>query len=38
MNPTANDMNVDAADVKMVVLDEIVMGPTVSLNNIIFVY
>ena len=38
MNPTANDMNVDAADVKMVVLDGIVMGPTVSLNNIIFVY
>jgi CxC5 like cysteine cluster associated with KDZ transposases len=39
MDPTAepiNDMDIDAADVKMVVLDGIVMGPTVSLNNIIF--
>jgi hypothetical protein len=33
MDPTAMiDMNIDAADVKMVVLDGIVMGPTVSLN------
>ena len=29
-NPTAVPMDVDAADVKMVVLDGIVMGPTVS--------
>jgi hypothetical protein len=38
MNPTANDMNIDAADVKMVVLDGIVMGPTVSLNNNFLVF
>jgi CxC5 like cysteine cluster associated with KDZ transposases len=35
MDPTAVDMNIDVADVKMVVLDGIVMGPTVSLNIII---
>ena len=38
IDPTAvpiNDMNVEAEDVKMVVLDGIVMGPTVSLNIII---
>ena len=33
---TTVDPNIDAADVKMVVLDGIVMGPTVSLN-IIFI-
>ena len=39
MDPTAvpiNDMDVEAEDVKMVVLDGIVMGPTVSLNIIIY--
>ena len=37
MDPAANDMNIDVADVKMVVLDGIVMGPTVSLK-ILFIY
>lgn len=39
VDPTAvpiNDMDVEAEDVKMVVLDGIVMGPTVSLNIIIY--
>jgi hypothetical protein len=39
MDPTAvpvNDMNIDAEDVKMLVLDGIVMGATVSLNIIIY--
>jgi hypothetical protein len=35
MDPTAVDMAIDAADVNMVVLDGIVMGPTVSLNLLI---
>jgi hypothetical protein len=30
MNPTADNMDIDAEDVKMAVLDGIVMGPTVS--------
>ena len=32
VNPTADDMDIDAADVKMSVVDGIVMGPTVSFN------
>ena len=39
MNPTAvpvDDMNIDAADVKMIVLDGIVMGPTVSFDFLIY--
>jgi CxC5 like cysteine cluster associated with KDZ transposases len=39
LDPTAvpiHDMNVDMEDVKMVVLDGIVMGPTVSFENIIW--
>ena len=32
INPTADNMNIDAADVKMAVLDGIVMGPTVSFD------
>jgi hypothetical protein len=32
MNPTADNMNIDAEDVKMAVLDGIVMGPTVSFD------
>jgi hypothetical protein len=36
MNPTADNMNIDAADVKMAVLDGIVMGPTVSFFFIIY--
>lgn len=36
MDPTVDDMNIDAADVNMVVLDGIVMGPTVSLNIILY--
>jgi hypothetical protein len=33
-----NDMNIDAEDVTMVVLDGIVMGPTVSFNYFILFY
>jgi hypothetical protein len=32
MNPTADNMDIDAEDVKMAVLDGIVMGPTVSFD------
>jgi hypothetical protein len=38
MDPTAEDMNIDAEAVKMVVLDGIVMGPTVSLNIEYFIF
>jgi hypothetical protein len=36
VNPA--EMNIDAADVKMVVLDGIVMGPTVSFEHYILIY
>jgi len=45
INLTADDMDIDAADVKMAVLDGIVMGPTVSFDlfiifkkDIIYIY